>query len=176
MTSLPSKSGDAGNRRVSLRQTLVFVIVASLFVAVAQFAFFTEAKRPEADAIRYINYALNLHHHGIFGLSGGNPTDVASPGNANSPLYPAWVALWISVDPGLGESLSCARFQPATTPCPRELGLLFAAQGGLAVLALTFLWLTARHLHARAPVAWLAALAALFSFAGEEAGEHTYVR
>jgi len=164
LTDAPSKSGDPATRRAGFQQTLVFAIVAGLFVATAQFAFFSEVKRPEADALRYIDYALNLYHHGVFGLSDGALSEAPSPGNANSPLYPAWLALWMTLDPGLSESLSCVRFQPPGTPCPLDLDRLLAAQSGLAVLAFTFLWLTARRLHGRAGVAWLAGLAAFLSF------------
>lgn len=150
-------TGLREERRLRFREALAFLLAAGALVAAGQLLFLSEPRRPVADELRYIDYALNLLHHQRFGLSGGALAEPAAPGNANMPLYPAWVAALAAFDPDLRESLRCVLTQPEGGPCPLDLGLLTAAQGVLVLASLLFLWLTARRLCRSPVVAWLAA-------------------
>lgn len=146
------------------REAIGFLIVATLMVALLQSLFF-QMPKPELDAFRYIDYALNIHDHGVFGLSGARRETAPAPANTNSPLYPTVVAFAIWLDPEFGTSLTCAianRDRDATA-CPADFGVIVLLQDALVVGALFCLWATAMLLFRRSLIAWLAAALALAS-------------
>lgn len=121
--------------------------------------------QPESDALRYIDYAINLHDHGVFSARREASPEAPSPGNLHAPLYPAWVALFMGFDPGIRSALACTRDQKARSaaPCLLDLKLLIAAQLVLAGVFFGAVWLLALRLTGSASLAWLTAGFALLS-------------
>lgn len=132
------------------REFICVLLIAAGVVTLLQNAFHTFA-RPELDARRYADYALNIHEHGVFGLSGRDRATVPEPGYANSPLYPALVAFAMQFDAQLGASLRCilAGAPAASRHCDESYTALVLLEGLLATLALVLLWATARALFKR---------------------------
>lgn len=154
--------GQSGAGGVSGRDT---AIAFATLIAVALFlgTVFMQPPRPRSDAIRYITYALNLQRHNTFSLS---PIDDAAivPGSRHSPLYPAWIALFATLDGGLRDSLACiVRTDGTDAPCVLDLRSIVTAQLVLAGVFLGCVWLLARCLSGSGPIAWLAALCALLA-------------
>lgn len=114
--------------------------------------------RPESDALRYINYAINLYDHGVFAMRREARPEPPAPGNVHPPLYPAWVALFMHLDPGIRNALACARDQKGmAAACPLDFKLLVAAQLVLAGIFFGAVWLLALRLSGSASLAWTAA-------------------
>jgi len=151
------------HQRVRLRDGLTFLLAAALVVTYLQQSSY-EMSTPTLDALRYVDYALNIHDHGVFGMSGTRRDRPPAPGNSNSPLYPALLAGVIHIDSRFAESLRCAvvaRRDAAT--CPRFYTTITAVQCALVVGALTCLWFTAARTFRRRSIAWLACALALSS-------------
>ena len=85
-------------------------------------------------------------------------------GNANTPLYPAWIAAWMALDTGFRDSLLCI-IQDRTNraPCPMDFGLFVTAQLLLAAVTICTVWLLAKRLTGSMLIAWLAAGFALLA-------------
>ena len=123
---------------------------------------------PELDERRYADYALNLHDFGIFGLSGTARDTQPPPGNANSPLYPAFIATVMRFDMALAESVRCelrktikqSIEQAGNSACPQNYTALLFTQLVLVVISMGLLWLTAQMLFGRYCLSWLAGLLA----------------
>jgi hypothetical protein len=119
---------------------------------------------PQLDATRYADYALNIFDHGIFGLTGNQREVKPAPGNANSPLYPAFVALSMWLDPGFADSIRCelgghiSKHHSGAGQCTKSYGVITALQLTLAALAVMCIWLTTQRLFARLSVSWLASI------------------
>lgn len=93
---------------------LWYALAALLFV-VAWRAGHSAVEPPAADALRYLDYALNLAEHDVFGLTPRRGEGaVPEPGRANTPLYPAFVAALIR--PADLPALRCLA-TPAHTAC-----------------------------------------------------------
>lgn len=123
---------------------------------------------PLLDAQRYADYALNLHDHRVFGLSGAQREHAPSPSNANSPLYPLFVATVMKLDNNLALSIGCelaniATQSPDNQPCATDYTLLSSAQVLLSGVALIFVWLATYSLFGRYLIAWAAGIMALCS-------------
>ena len=67
-------------------ETALFVVVAAAAFTLVQWLFYAP-QPPVADAMRYVDYAVNVVAHGVFGLTGGGAS-MPTPGMANTPLYP----------------------------------------------------------------------------------------
>jgi len=149
--------------RMKIGDALVFLIAAALMVTALQVSFYA-MPTPTLDALRYVDYALNIHDHGVFGLSGARRDREPAPGNANSPLYPALLASAIALDPELEASVRCAvtHRQNAQT-CPHDYGTIIAIQNTLVVAALFCIWVTALRMYPRRLVAWLTGVFVLAS-------------
>ncbi len=149
---------------LSKREVVTFLVVATLMVTLLQNLFY-QMPTPTLDALRYTDYALNIHDHGVFGLSGARRDTPPAPGNANSPLYPMVIALALALDPKLKESLECAitnnQFPPSD--CPDNYTLIVGFQNALIIGALFSLWLTVNLLYRRSTMAWIACGLALAS-------------
>lgn len=132
---------------------------------------------PELDARRYTDYALNLYEYRVFGLTGNQRDKRPTPSNANSPLYPVFLAAVMHIDPALAESLRCEMLASSleTTPnldteagtiakpCSNSYYVITVIQLAIAALAITCIWLTTQLLFARLAVSWLAILLILAS-------------
>jgi len=144
-------------------ECIVFVVIAILIVTLLQ-NFFYQTSRPTLDSLRYIDYALNIHDHQVFGLSGTDRDKIPAPGNANSPLYPTLIAFAIVLDSKLSLSLKCVVTDTAAaTNCPNQYSLIVGLQNVLVIVTLICLWLTTMLLFQRSSIAWLAAGLALAS-------------
>ncbi len=118
---------------------------------------------PKSDSIRYISYALNLHDYGIFAAT-RDGQGAPAPESGHAPLYPAWVALFMQLDPGIRASLGCVADRThAPASCPLDLRLLVVAQLVLAGIFFGAVWLLALRISGNALIAWLAAGFALMS-------------
>ena len=134
-------------------ETALFVVVAAAAFTLVQWLFYAP-QPPVADAMRYVDYAGNVVTHGVFGLTGSSAS-VPTPGMANTPLYPLWVALGMVIDPDLARSLTCIRARG--DDCPTSFGFFVGLQGALAVITLALVFLTARRIGLGLLGAWLAA-------------------
>ncbi len=112
---------------------------------------------PQADALRYIDYILNLNVHGIFGLGFGDPSTIPAHGRANAPIYMALVAGISSVDAGLQESLKCV-FQNSSSPaaCPSNLNSLYWLNAALGAATITVGMAISLRISRNEVVAWMA--------------------
>lgn len=80
-----------------------------------------------------------------------------------APLYPAFLATVIAVDPVFAGTVDCylaAADEAGRRACPQELGLLQPVQMVLAILSLLLVWLSAWYLTGRFSVSWLAMILA----------------
>ncbi|HLU38529.1 MAG TPA: glycosyltransferase family 39 protein [Planctomycetota bacterium] len=85
------------------RAVLVAVVLAVGLLLRVGFALDTVVVDPvRADAAHYVQYARNLHAHGVYGLGGGAPP---APDSFRSPGYPAFLLLHLWV---FGEDTFCA--------------------------------------------------------------------
>ena len=146
------------------REALAFLVVASLLVAGLQNAFY-QMSTPTLDALRYVDYALNVHDHGVFGFSGKYRDKAPAPRYQNSPLYPALLAFTVWLDPDLEAKLNCSILNVSSTEktCAGNFNSIVAVQDGLVIGALMCLWLTTMLLYNRSPIAWIACALALAS-------------
>jgi len=150
-------------QRGDVRDGLSLLLVATLIVGYLQHSHYAMAP-PTLDALRYVDYALNIHDHHVFGLSGPRREAPPAPGNANSPLYPALLALAFAFDPGLADSLRCAVIERGNAAaCARDYTTIVVIQCALVVGAVLCLWFTAMRLFARRAIAWGACGLALAS-------------
>jgi hypothetical protein len=142
----------------------LFLLVAALSVSILQNLYY-QMPKPELDALRYIDYALNIHEHQVFGLSGKHRESAPEPGNANSPLYPAMLALALAFDSKLEETLRCVITHKSTVSvaCPAHYDSVIWAQLSLMVIALGALWTTVFWLFSRTSIAWLSCVFTLAS-------------
>ena len=146
------------------REAIAFLLVSAVVVTLIQSAFY-QMQKPQLDALRYVDYALNIHDHGVFGLSGHHRDAAPEPGNANSPLYPAILAAALYLDTDLEISVRCALTHRGQDldPCPEEYATILWLQNGLIVVALFFFWSTTRALFNQPSIAWLSCALALAS-------------
>jgi 4-amino-4-deoxy-L-arabinose transferase-like glycosyltransferase len=136
------------------------LIATSLVIGLA----FMHPPRPELDALRYIDYAINVHDHGVFSLQRDMRAGPPTPESTHTPLYPAWIALFMRIDPDIRSSLGCIRSGDRdASSCRLDLDLLRAAQLILAGIFLGASWLLAYRLSGSIAVAWLTAGFALLS-------------
>lgn len=120
--------------------------------------------QPSLDALRYVDYALNIHDHGVFGLSGVHRDRLPAVGNANAPLYPAFLALALKFDPALGDGLRCTlEHMRSDTVCATDYSTIVALQDLLIVGALVLFWFALRRLYENKAIAWLSAAFAFTS-------------
>ena len=163
---LPSAT-ELGIRAPSWWETLLtLLITGAVLSALARVQAPTPA--PRADALRYLDYSVNLLESGTFALSSPQPT---APGRANVPLYPGFLATGFTATHTTPTALRC--YLATTTPtCPPVLGPAYGAQRALAALTILAIWRLGWHcLGTRSGAAWTAA-AALISgqsqaFAGQ---------
>lgn len=135
------------------------MLAAACFVLLIHHLLAEAPRTPKNDSLRYIDYAVNLTDHGVFGLSGGASAPMPVPGNANTPLYPLFVAGMMAIDEELANSFRCLiRNQDAQRACPSHYETIAIAQYPLVVISMLVMWLLVRHLFAAAALAWLAAL------------------
>lgn len=141
---------------------LAFLFVFAVILCVVQ-------ERPDSgyefqgDDTRYINYAVTLHKYGIFGFSGEGFTMPPVPGNANGPLYPAFITGVMALDPALAESLSCVVEKGIEAGCPENFTSLYIAQAFLALITLALIYLIARRYSGSSAMGWIASLLAVAS-------------
>lgn len=148
--------------RARRQSALAFAILIAVSLVIG--LVFMTPKYPKSDAVRYITYALNLHDHGIFGLSTGLTAEAPAPSSVHAPLYPMWIAAFLRLDTGLYDSLACAAATNRTqTDCPHDFRTIAAAQLVLAGIFLGCIWLFARRLSGSDGVAWIAALCGLLA-------------
>lgn len=97
---------------------------------------------PEFDALNYIKLALGLAEFGTFGdfsKTGSMP----GLSHESSPLYPAFLALLVKLDPALRTSLICVVENDGTAvACPASYWTVVIAQGTLMVVLAVSVWLT----------------------------------
>lgn len=143
-----------------LHLTLFFVVASGLQIA-SQYVF-QSWNEPRYDAVRYLNYAVNLYEHQVFGLS--KPDDAGKPdaGRGNMPLYPALLAAVFRVDSTPTEELRCFLHQDGRV-CENVFGAIRIAQGALAVATLFCIWLCGRAITGSYVGAWTSALAVVGS-------------
>jgi hypothetical protein len=122
---------------------------------------FMETPRPIYDALRYIEYAVNIEEHNTFGLGKNSPNKII-PGNENTPLYPLFLATVIKFDDNLKKSLLCL-LKSRDESCQLQLKSIINTQSFLIVITLCSIWLTTLILTTSTFTAWTAAIFALLS-------------
>ncbi|XOV88184.1 MAG: glycosyltransferase family 39 protein [Pseudomonadota bacterium] len=118
-----------------------------LLLGLLVYALADTTHRPVHDEVRYADYAVGLQS-GVFGVSFGAEH---TPGYANVPLYPLFVAFHMLLSDALAASLDCVvkrspRFDcpvfgsvcgpPERSDCDTQLGVLVAGQALLFSIAL----------------------------------------
>lgn len=146
----------------SIRASLIFCFFIAA-VSAGLFSLSDPMLAPELDARRYTDYALNLVDFETFGLTGSNREKSPTPGNANSPLYPGFLAVAMYLDPGLADSLRCEMSTndvalPHPSMCSSNYASITALQLGIAAIALLCIWLTTQQLFGRLTISWLAVI------------------
>ncbi|MBT8447382.1 MAG: hypothetical protein HKO62_08435 [Gammaproteobacteria bacterium] len=147
---------------LKLREIATLSIIAVILVTGAELLNLPTAT-PHSDALRYIDYGLNVADHGVFGLSPQDDDEHKRiiPGNANSPLYPLFLAAVFRLSPASAESMRCLRRAQRSetideTPCPMDLGAVVAAQNAVVVAYLVAIGAVTLMLFGRAWLAYLA--------------------
>jgi len=167
-------------RWVSYRERLALVIFIGLVLSIHYSV--TEFESPKKDALRYVDYAYTLSSHGTFGLSCNRSGSQPCPGNANSPLYPAILALVSLADHQLQGDFGCLVKANGVRPdciigldkkvdevdstagqCKYHYSSIIILQYLFAGCSLLVIWLLANHILASRSQAWLALVAALLS-------------
>ncbi|MEO1924869.1 MAG: hypothetical protein ABGY08_02585 [Gammaproteobacteria bacterium] len=121
-----------------------------------------ETPRPIYDALRYMQYSVNLEEHGSFGLTKNNSGSITL-GNENTPLYPLLIATTIRFNDDLKKSLICLLKRKSDESCQLQLDSFVYLQCVLIVITLCGIWLTAVILTKSNIVAWVSAIFALLS-------------
>ncbi|MEM7408157.1 MAG: hypothetical protein AAF458_22905 [Pseudomonadota bacterium] len=146
-----------------VREYALVLLAALLLSALTQWSF-DDPFYPQQDATRYIDYALNLHDHGVFGLSGTPAAPAPPPGNANMPGYPAWLALVMWLDPDVEASLRCIGSEaPGTFGCKLDLATLWWLQALLLTIVIVSVYFAARTIWKGRLPAWIAAVSVTLS-------------
>ncbi|MFP6681092.1 MAG: hypothetical protein VCB07_02725, partial [Gammaproteobacteria bacterium] len=148
---------------ISKREVIGFLGVTTVIVTLLQMLFFS-VPTPAFDALRYIDYALNIHEHGVFGISGVRRELVPAPNYTNGPLYPAFLASAMWIDPMLQETLHCIASHrgPEVASCSQNY-FVVVLQNMFAIGALFFVWATSRVLFQRYSIALIACVLVLAS-------------
>ncbi len=123
---------------------------------------FIETPLPIYDALRYIQYSVNLEEQGVFGLTKDSSGSI-EPGNENTPLYPLLIATTMSFDSDLKKSLICLLKNNDGTSCKLNFNFFIYLQCFLVVLTLCSIWLTTIIVTKSTPIAWVSAIFALLS-------------
>jgi len=150
------------NMEKLLSKDFVLFFIFSLFTVSIYQHNFVETPPPIYDALRYIEYAVNMEEHGTFGLH-KDDAGYIKPGNENTPLYPLLLASTIRFDNNLKESLLCLLKTKGKIACQLQLNSIINLQCFLIVLTLCCLWLTSIILTSSRTVAWMSASFALLS-------------
>jgi 4-amino-4-deoxy-L-arabinose transferase-like glycosyltransferase len=146
-----------------IRRTLAAAAIALLGLLFQ--AQLVKTPRIGGDQLLYLGLASALHETGRFedaapaaARPGGRPPQITV-----APLYPALLALVMTVDARLAATARCwAAAQPDCPGTPRDLGLLQPIQFALAVLCLLILWRAAAAVTRSEAVAWVALVVAAF--------------
>lgn len=153
---------ERGTRHAGRNAALAFAILITLSLLVGLGAM--TPKFPRSDAVRYITYALNLHDHAVFSLADVVGDDPPEASSTYSPLYPMWIATFLTIDPALTDSLRCAvRNDRTAADCPHAFRSIVAGQLVLAGIFLGCVWLFARRLSGSDLFAWIATLCAILA-------------
>jgi 4-amino-4-deoxy-L-arabinose transferase-like glycosyltransferase len=153
---------ERSTRHAARNAALAFAILITLSLVVGLGAM--APKFPRSDAVRYITYALNLHDHAIFSLADVPGNDPPEASSTHSPLYPTWIAAFLTVDPALAGSLRCAvRDDRTAADCPHAFRSIVAGQLVLAGIFLGSVWLFARRLSGSDLFAWIATFCAILA-------------
>ncbi len=143
-----------------LRAAIAAFAIMMLFFVVTSISGY---EVPEDDEIRYIDYALNVAEHNVYGLSDYNLSTPAEPGSANAPLYPAFLSLMAKLSPAVFDAFYCAGTAEDPSACPTPYGTLIAIQHILAALGLFFIWCWVRTAFDSSRLAWLTMLGVILS-------------
>lgn len=151
-----------------MRATLVAILVAVAGLLVQ--ASITRPGPIAADQLAYLSIASDLAETGRF-TNGNDDASLAPadrpPGMMVTPLYPAFIAAVLMVDPKLAATARCLStwHTGSGVDCPSGqsgLGILVPLQFGLAVVTLLLLWRTAATIARSERVAWIALVVAAF--------------
>ena len=117
-----------------------------------------DVEPPTADALGYLDFAMSVAEHGVFGRWQG-PDAPPEPSGWLMPLYPAMQALALLALPDLAKATRCYVDRRPAATCPPGLNLqkLVAVPFAL-VLALAVWWL-AWLVTGRPAAAWIAMVA-----------------
>ena len=118
----------------------------------------------QGDGQHYVQYAVSLHEHDIFGLVRDNPGDeYPFHGNANAPLYPLLIASVMAFDEKFADGLICYTHKGKDAGCEQHYTSFFIVQSAFALLALFLIYLIAYRLSQNRTISWLAAFLTLAS-------------
>lgn len=139
----------------------LFLVIALSVQITSQYQF-EPWHEPRFDAVRYLNYALNVYEYSVFGLSRTGAAGEPSPGRGNTPLYPAFLASVFHLDATPVDELRCF-IDNSEAGCAHRFEAVRAAQLALAVASLSCIWLAGWMVAGGAVGAWTAALFAVLS-------------
>lgn len=164
-SSSMQRNSTGGTRSILRLFIAVFVVVSGLLFQ----AHITKPGQIAADQLLYLSIASDIVETGRFtdGITAGVMPRERRAGMMVAPLYPAFLAVLMVVDPKLAATARCWSVWQLNkdTICPNasiDLGLLMPAQFALAAICLLTLWRAAAAVTRSEPVAWIALTAAAF--------------
>lgn len=173
MGRLTGRAPGGPARRFPVSAHVVMALAAAALVTALQ-VLRLEPVLPLADAHGYGSIAWDLYRHGTF-TDGSDvtpwPQPNPPPGMFVAPLYPAFAAAVLAIDPDSADRLACMlvhRRQAVAAGCDVSFGVLVVAQTALATVSAFLVFVAAYVVCGSLVLAWLAMLLALAT--GEYAG------
>lgn len=144
--------------QVNKKELLIYSIISFSILIYLQLN--AEINRPHSDSLKYIDYAINIHQTGYFGL----PKEGQSPGNQNMPLYPYFVSKLMAVSTDIESNILCLADTSTYSNCSLDgIKKLFLIQAVLMLIPLICVWLISELLFSSKLTAWLSGFFCLAS-------------
>ena len=150
-------------RRHPVRSPLARALLALALILAVLAAFGVRAPvtaLSSYDQRFYLGIAYDLRQHGRFtdgfAYAGGGPDTDRPPGMRFTPLYPAFLAVVASFDPGLRRGIACVERTGGRDPaCPRAAPVARAAQWAMLAGFYWLLWSAVGHAARSKRAGWI---------------------
>lgn len=152
----------------------ILILLLIVLVTIAAGMFKNKDRAPIFDEILYLKHAYALNVHGVYGFD-VNPDEVPESSAALAPLYPAFLATVMYLDPGLAGKMRChiIHYQDPKQPsCDLNFGFVKWLQLAIAGLGMSAVWFAAKAASGRTIVATLAVVLCLSSGAPAKFANH----
>ena len=136
--------------KINKKELFVYSVISFFILIYLQFN--TEINRPHFDSLKYIDYAINIHQTGYFGL----PQEGQGPSNQNMPLYPYFVSIIMKLSPDIESNILCLADDISYSNCSLNgIKKLFLIQAIFMLIPLICVWLISNILITSKLTAWL---------------------